>query len=96
MSFDDPMVWVLIVVIVVFLFGGNKIPSIARAMGEARREFDKGWRGEPPGAKQNASLSVMPSPDDPLVEAAQKEGISTDGKTKEDIASELSWKLDKK
>ncbi len=105
MAFDDPVVWILIIVAVIFLFGGSKIPGLARALGEARREFDKGFRGQPPGASgqpETTTAAVAPSssgfvsPDDPLVVAAQREGIDTRGKTREQIASELSWKLNKK
>jgi sec-independent protein translocase protein TatA len=111
MAWDDPVVWVLIVAVVVFLFGSSKIPSIARALGEARREFDSSLRGTPPGAKNGSppivnspasytpppappsQVKTYPAPNDPLVQAAQKEGIDTTGKTREQIASELSWKL---
>ena len=107
MAFDDPIVWILIVAVVVFLFGASKIPSLARSIGEARREFDKGVKGEPPGTTQQQTLAqpATQSPasqmsssttDDPLIQAAHKEGIDTQGKTKEQIASELSWKLNKK
>ncbi len=104
MAFDDPIVWVLIVAVVVFLFGANKIPSLARSLGQARREFDGAMKGnvpsEPIGTTSNASVVPPPMPvapaveaSDPLIEAAQKEGIDTRGKTKQQIASELSWKL---
>jgi sec-independent protein translocase protein TatA len=46
MAFDDPIVWLLIVGIVVLLFGASRIPKLARAFGEARREYKKGERGE--------------------------------------------------
>lgn len=106
MALDDPVVLTLIVVVVIFLFGGSRIPGLARALGEARREFDRGFRGQPPGAATQSEQSVsapsaasQPSTlpmDDPLVMAAQREGIDTRGKTREQIASELSWKLNKK
>lgn len=106
MALDDPVVLVLIVVVVIFLFGGSRIPGLARALGEARREFDRGFRGQPPGAAAQSEQPVsVPSSasqpstlavDDPLVMAAQREGIDTRGKTREQIASELSWKLNKK
>ncbi|MDA4111085.1 MAG: twin-arginine translocase TatA/TatE family subunit [Thaumarchaeota archaeon] len=98
MAWDDPVVWILIIAAVVFLFGASRIPQFARSLGQARREFEKGSKGEPAGNQPASSTSVAsaPSPDDPLVVAAQKEGIDTQGKTKEQIASELSWKLNKK
>lgn len=35
---DGPTMWLLIVVIVL-LFGGSKLPELARGLGKARREF---------------------------------------------------------
>jgi sec-independent protein translocase protein TatA len=98
MAWDDPVVWILIIAAVVFLFGASRIPQFARSLGQARKEFEKGSRGEP-ATNPPATVTVAansPSADDPLVVAAQKEGIDTQGKTKEQIASELSWKLNKK
>jgi len=45
MAFDDPVVWVMIVAIIVFLFGSNKIPEIARAIGQAKKELDMAMKG---------------------------------------------------
>lgn len=117
LAFDDPVVWVLIIALVVFLFGSNKIPQVARALGQAKKEFDNGWKGvasevmnprpqQPPGATQ-PQLSPVPNTSaptssqsipstDPLVIACQNEGIDTMGKTREQLAAELSWKLNKK
>jgi sec-independent protein translocase protein TatA len=102
MAFDDPIVWILIVAVVVFLFGSSKIPGIAKALGQARREFEKAAKGggessslattDPNATKMQNPASVDPAID-PLVVAAQREGIETKGKSKEEIASELSWKL---
>ena len=111
MGFDDPVVLVLVLGVVVFLFGSAKIPQLARSLGQARKEFDNGWKGvtteltRPLSAPTtNAQVStVVPkettvqSPSvDPLIVAAQNEGIETQGKSKQQIASELSWKLNKK
>jgi len=96
MALDDPVVIILIAAVVILLFGASRIPSLARSLGQARREFEKGSKGESPGATPVAVTNASPGPDDPLVVAAQKEGIDTQGKTKEQIASELSWKLNRK
>jgi sec-independent protein translocase protein TatA len=88
----DPVVIVLILVLVIFLFGANKIPGLAKAFGQARREFDVASKG---GSTATTSGTTL-APDDPLIQAAQREGIDTQGKTKEQIASELSFKLNKK
>jgi sec-independent protein translocase protein TatA len=90
MAWDDPVVIGLILLVVILLFGASRIPSLARSLGQARREFDKGSKGE--GTPAAAPITQ----DDPLFIAAQKEGIETQGKTREQVASELSWKLSKK
>jgi sec-independent protein translocase protein TatA len=96
LGFDDPVVIILILAVVVLLFGASRIPQFARSLGQARREFDKGSKGETGDLSASQVPASSPSPDDPLVVAAQKEGIDTKGKTKEQIASELSWKLNRK
>jgi sec-independent protein translocase protein TatA len=45
MAWDDPVVWILIVGLGILLFGSNKIPELARALGKARREFDTASKG---------------------------------------------------
>jgi sec-independent protein translocase protein TatA len=96
LAWDDPVVIILIAAVVILLFGASRIPQLARSLGQARREFDKGSKGETTGSQPVTGTSASPAPDDPLVVAAQKEGIDTQGKTKEQIASELSWKLNRK
>jgi sec-independent protein translocase protein TatA len=89
MGFDDPVVIILILAVAVLLFGAGRIPAFARSLGQARREFDKAMKGNfDPEPKAEESQ-------DPLIEAAQKEGIDTRGKTKQEIANALSWKLNK-
>ncbi len=38
--------WILILAVVLLLFGGTAIPRIARSLGKARAEFEKGTREE--------------------------------------------------
>ena len=114
MAFDDPVVWILIIAVVVFMFGSSKIPQFARALGQARKEFDNGWKGitsditnstiaaantqklEHTNPGSGPIRSSGTSYTDPILLAAQREGIDTQGKTREQLADELSWKLNKK
>ena len=106
MAFDDPVVWVLIIGVAVFLFGSSKIPALARSLGQARREFDMASKGLIGATGQGNEPNVAPPSvaithpqvvnSDPLVVAAQNEGVNTVGKAREDIARELAWKLDQK
>ena len=102
MAFDDPIVWILILVVVLFLFGASRIPQFAKAIGQARREFSSASQGgtqstqSPPPMQAPSPASQTISADDPLYAAAEKEGIDIRGKTKSEIATELAWKLSKK
>ena len=44
---------IIVLVIVLLLFGGAKLPALARSLGQAQREFHKATRGDgddaPPG-----------------------------------------------
>src|SRR5438046_10333781 len=78
--------WVVIGIIVValFIWGPSKIPEIARSLGRARKEFDEAAKG-----LTNPSVVSAPriesTPSDPLIETAQRLGVSTEGKTRQEI-----------
>lgn len=94
--------------VVVFIFGAGKIPQLARSLGQARKEFEEGSKElknpspgptyvqpavQPSNNTGFAQGSSNPGAVDPLLVAAQKEGIDTQGKTRDQIATELAWKL---
>jgi len=69
-----------------FSFGGPKrIPDLARAIGQARGEFERASREY---VNPAATVSA-PTSDDILIETAKKLGINTEGKTKEQISQEI-------
>jgi len=53
-----PTEWIIILAIVLILFGGTKLPKLARSLGQAQREFKKGIDE---GAKDE------PEPDRPTI-----------------------------
>ena len=93
---------IVAVLAVVFLWGPDKLPEIARAMAEAKREFDKASREAsrayqqatalPPAATPSPVSSTQPAmgppPTDAVIVAAQSMGISTEGKTREELVKE--------
>ncbi len=80
--------WVLIVV-VVLLFGASKIPEIARAIGRATGEFQKG-KLEIEKEIEKASAELNKSPERlKLEEAAKALGIDPTGKTDEQLREEI-------
>ena len=90
--------WLIVlgILLVVFLWGPQKLPELAKSIGLAKKEFEK--------AAKEASISTSPSPagpttssptsppSDPLIVAARSVGITTEGKTKEQIAKEIADK----
>jgi len=84
--------WLIVVAIllVVFLWGPQKLPELAKSIGLAKKEFDKAVKE---GSSQVQSVTSPTTPAesaDPLIVAARSLGISTEGKTKEQIAKEIS------
>lgn len=92
MAFSDPLQWIVIgvIVIVIFLWGPQKIPELARSLGVAKKEFDqasKDIQGSVSGV--SASPPVPKSADQVLLETARQLGIATEGKTREQISQEI-------
>jgi sec-independent protein translocase protein TatA len=92
MAFDDPLQWIVIgvIVIVIFLWGPQKIPELARGLGRAKGEFDKASKEFQNSANMAASSPPVPkSADQVLLDTARQLGISTEGKTREQISQEI-------
>ena len=92
MAFDDPLQWIIIgvIVIVIFLWGPQKIPELARGLGRAKGEFEKATKEFQNEANMVASSPATPkSADQVLLETARQLGVSTEGKTREQISAEI-------
>jgi sec-independent protein translocase protein TatA len=59
---EFPMHWLIILVVILVLFGGRKIPELMRGMGEGVRGFKEGMHG----ANQSQSQTVVPPTQPPL------------------------------
>lgn len=83
----DPIELVIIgVIIVVFIvMGPKKIPELARALGSAKKEFQEGAQTP----LSSAAVAGASMGEDDLMVAARKLGISTEGKTREQISAEI-------
>ncbi len=55
-----PDLLIVVVVLAAVLFGASAIPKLARNLGSARREFDKGVKGasDTPASATNGSASA--------------------------------------
>ncbi len=77
-----------IIVVAIFVWGPNKIPEIARGLGRARREFEEASKGLTSGSLTSAAR-LETSVSDPLIETAQKLGITTAGRTRQEISDDI-------
>ncbi|MEM0094290.1 MAG: twin-arginine translocase TatA/TatE family subunit [Nitrososphaerota archaeon] len=88
--------WVIVavIIIVLLLWGPSQLPKMARALGEAKKEFAKAAK-EAEEIKEEVREAVRPFTEtvseagDELLKIARELGISTEGKTREQIAEEI-------
>lgn len=81
---------ILIALVIILIWGPSKLPSLARGLGEAIREFRKASAGieeEPKRVEKREEI------DQKIIEMAKSLGISTEGKTKEQLLEEINKKL---
>jgi sec-independent protein translocase protein TatA len=104
MALTDPLQWVVIaVVVIVFLmYGPKKIPELARSIGLARKEFSDASK-QPLGSADTTAVAPVAvaapaaaaSTGDALLDTARKLGINTEGKTRDEISSEIVTRAQK-
>jgi sec-independent protein translocase protein TatA len=102
----DPLELVIIgvIVIVVVMWGPGKIPEFAKALGRAKGEFSKAQKDfteaatAPPGTTTTTTVveqkpaTTIKTKDEMLLDTAQRLGIPTEGKTRQQISEEISMK----
>jgi sec-independent protein translocase protein TatA len=80
---------IAIIILALIIWGPQKLPEFARAIGQARREFEKASKEEPKKEEKKEDL------DEKIIKMAKELGISTEGKTKEQILEEIAEKAKK-
>ena len=65
---------IVLLFIVVLLFGGKKLPEVARGLGEAMREFKKASRDIQDEPKPSAPASTQPTAAAPTQPSEPKHG----------------------
>jgi len=75
---------VLAIIVVLFVWGPQKLPEFARSIGLARKEIEKAYK------EASNPSAAPPAPEtDALIETAKKLGVSTEGKTRAQISDEI-------
>jgi sec-independent protein translocase protein TatA len=91
-----------VVAIVIIMWGPGKIPEFAKALGRAKGEFEKASKEFSEAANADTSVrstsnvtapATIKTKDEILVGTAKSFGISTDGKSREQISDEISSKV---
>jgi len=83
------------ILILLFLWGPKKLPEMARSIGQAKREFEKAAREVSTMANTTIGTTENTS-QDPIIVAAKSLGITTEGKTKDELAKEIVDRSTKK
>jgi sec-independent protein translocase protein TatA len=73
----------LILVILLLLLGPSKLPSLARSLGEAIREYKKA------SSELLSPVAEKPTEEELLISTAKKLGIETKGKSTRQIAEAI-------
>lgn len=82
--------WIIIIAIVVLFFGAAKIPQLARSLGRAKGEFEKGARE---GKMESSSNGAAKDDDERILKAARELGIPTEGRPIADVKRDVRAKL---
>lgn len=87
------MIVMVAVLAVIFLWSPNKIPELAKSIGQARREFEKVKKDFTTFPSEESPVTpaapATPPPDDALISTARRLGIPTEGKTRDTISKEI-------
>jgi len=79
---------IIVLFIVLLLFGGKKLPELARSMGSAVREYTSASK-EPAKYLEEKSKTKDEEEREAILEAAKKMGIETEGRSLSEIAQDL-------
>jgi sec-independent protein translocase protein TatA len=58
----SPIHWLIVLAIILLLFGGRKIPELARGLGEGIRSFKEGMSGNHPQTPPNQTTPPADKP----------------------------------
>ena len=88
----DALEWVAIVAIVavLFIWGPQKIPEIAKALGRAKKEYESASKEVVNTVTMRGESSPQKSADELLMEKAKELNIPTEGKTREQILQDIT------
>ena len=73
---ENPMIWILIVGVIFLLFGGSRLPQLAKALGQSKRSFKEGLEeSEGKGQEQQKRKVAALVESKPLLESVDDEAL---------------------
>lgn len=93
LGFLGPGEWAIVLLIVILFFGAAKIPELARSLGKAKGEFEKGARETREAAATRDATPIEASEEARVLKAAKELGIPTDGRSVSDIKADVRAKI---
>jgi sec-independent protein translocase protein TatA len=69
---EFPMHWLIILVVILVLFGGRKIPELMRGMGEGVRGFKEGMSGGHGNQTQSQTVQPQSQPPAPVEKSSEE------------------------
>ena len=72
---ESPMIWIFVIAVVFLLFGGSKLPQLAKALGQSKKAFREGIAEadeEEALGKKPKSASLASVGDEELFEEARR------------------------
>jgi len=88
----EPIEIIFVLAILLFIFGPEKLPVLARQLGEAISEFKKASSGVSSGPAAESPNQVRIE----LESIAQKLGVETEGKSFTQLAAEIKARVEAK
>jgi len=82
------LIVILLAVVVILVWGPTKIPELAKGLGRARGEFERASREYAFGSPETGTVRKT-SDDEMTILIAKGLGISTEGKSKEQLFQEI-------
>jgi sec-independent protein translocase protein TatA len=87
-----PEIVIIILVVIILLFGAKKLPELARSLGRAKGEFERGKMEIEKELKEEKAKEPKKEDKD-VVRAAKELGIDTEGKSEEQLKEEIAKKM---
>lgn len=74
-AFDKPLVWVIILVIVIILFGASRLPEIGKGLGRSIREFKEETKN---GMEEKKPVDAVVGESKPVTAASNGANVTTE------------------